>query len=73
MQRFNLAWGDAAAAFQIVMATHSPLLMAYPGAALLRLTKHALEPVRLEDADRFRLPREFRADPQGFVETMARD
>src|SRR4249920_3252977 len=27
---------------QVVMATHSPLLMAYPGARLLGLTKHAL-------------------------------
>src|SRR4029077_7561223 len=27
---------------QVIMATHSPLLMAYPGARLLGLTKHAL-------------------------------
>jgi predicted ATPase len=26
---------------QVVMATHSPVLMAYPGARLLRLTKYA--------------------------------
>src|SRR6201994_4397610 len=29
---------------QIIMATHSPLLMAYPNATLLRLSKHGLEP-----------------------------
>jgi len=28
---------------QVIMATHSPMLMAYPGATLLRLTKHGLE------------------------------
>ena len=59
---------EASAAFQIVMATHSPLLMAYPGARLLHLTKYGLEPVRLEDTDHFRLMREFCADPKGFVE-----
>ena len=30
---------------QVIMATHSPMLMAYPGARLLRLTKYGLEPV----------------------------
>ena len=34
---------------QIIMATHSPMLMAYPGARLLRLTKYGLEPVSVKD------------------------
>src|SRR5579872_5297192 len=53
---------------QIVMATHSPMLMAYPGAHLLRLTKGGLEPVTVEQTDHFRLMREFCDDPNGFVE-----
>jgi predicted ATPase len=44
------------------------MLMAYPGARLLRLTKYALEPVRVEETDHFRLMREFCQDPAGFVE-----
>ena len=36
---------------QVIMATHSPMLMAYPNATLLRLTKYGLEPVTVE-ADR---------------------
>ena len=54
---------------QVIMATHSPMLMAYPGAQLLRLTKYGLDPVRLADTDHFRLWREFCADPTGFLET----
>ena len=50
---------------QVVMATHSPMLMAYPNARLLRLTKYALEPVRVEETDHFRLMREFCQDPTG--------
>jgi predicted ATPase len=49
------------------MATHSPMLMAYPGARLLRMTKYAIEPVEIEETDHFRLMREFCQDPRGFV------
>src|ERR1700689_2284768 len=42
---------------QIVMATHSPVLMAYPGARLLRLTKNGLEPVTVEQTDHFKAMR----------------
>lgn len=55
---------------QVIMATHSPVLMAYPGAQLIRLTKYGLEPVRLEDTDHFRLMREFCDDPEVFVATV---
>jgi predicted ATPase len=53
---------------QIVMATHSPMLMAYPGARLLRLAKYGLEPVTVEQTDHYKVTREFCADPAGFVE-----
>jgi len=53
---------------QVIMATHSPMLMAYPDARLLRLTKYGLEPVRLQDTDHFKSMREFCQDPKGFVE-----
>jgi predicted ATPase len=55
---------------QIIMATHSPILMAYPGAHLLRLTKYGLDPVRIEQTDHFRVMREFCQDPRGFVEAV---
>jgi predicted ATPase len=55
---------------QIVMATHSPVLMAYPGARLLRLSKYGLEPVNVEDTDHYKVMREFCADPAGFVEAV---
>jgi predicted ATPase len=53
---------------QIVMATHSPLLMAYPNARLLRLSKHGLEPVTVEQTDHYKVMREFCDDPAGFVQ-----
>jgi predicted ATPase len=55
---------------QVIMATHSPILMAFPDARLLRLTKYGLDDVRLEDTEHFRLLREFCIDPAAFIETM---
>jgi predicted ATPase len=50
---------------QIIMATHSPVLMAYPNARLLRLSKYGLEPVTVEQTDHYKVTREFCADPAG--------
>ncbi|UFZ05885.1 AAA family ATPase [Bradyrhizobium ontarionense] len=55
---------------QVLMATHSPVLMAYPGAMLLRLTKYGLEKVAVQDTDHFKALREFCADPDGFVQAV---
>jgi predicted ATPase len=61
---------DRSGISQVIMATHSPMLKAYPGARLLRLSKYGLEPVTVEDTDHYRLMREFWADPRMFIETM---
>jgi predicted ATPase len=55
---------------QVIMATHSPVLMAYPNAQLLRLTKYGLEPVTIKATDHYRIMREFCDDPAGFVEAV---
>ncbi len=55
---------------QVIMATHSPMLMAYPNARLLQLTKYGLDHVRVEDTAHYGLMKEFWADPKTFIETM---
>jgi predicted ATPase len=59
---------DTSGICQVIMATHSPMLMAYPNARLLRLAKYGLEPVTLQETDHYRVMREFCADPAGFIE-----
>jgi predicted ATPase len=54
--------------YQIIMATHAPVLMAYPNARLLLLSKYGLEPVSVEQTDHFKVMREFYDDPAGFVQ-----
>jgi predicted ATPase len=55
---------------QIIMATHSPILMAYPNARLLRLSKYGLESVTVEETDHYKVMREFCDDPRSFVEAV---
>ena len=58
--------GDA----QFVIATHSPLLMAYPGATLLHLTDFGLVERSFKLTEHFRVLREFYLDPEGFMEAI---
>ena len=64
---------EAGAKTQVIMATHSPILMAHPRAALLKMGKYGLQPVELEDTDHFRLMRQFVLDPGGMVSLMIDD
>src|SRR5437016_8850340 len=58
---------------QVVMATHAPMLMAYPGANLLRLSKYGLEQVTVEQTDHYKVMREFCSDPVGFVDAVVEE
>lgn len=55
---------------QIVIVTHAQIIMAHPGARLLRMNRHGLEPVALQDTDHFRIMRAFVDDPCAMIETM---
>ncbi|MBL8581594.1 MAG: AAA family ATPase [Rhizobiaceae bacterium] len=52
---------------QVIMATHSPLLMACPGARLLEIRKGDVVEAELRDVDHFRMMRKFCEDPDGFI------
>src|SRR5437588_389691 len=50
---------EASTICQVVMATHSPVLMAYPNARLLRLSKYGLEQVTVRETDHYKVMCEF--------------
>ena len=52
---------------QFVIATHSPLLMAYPGATLLHLTERGIIERPFTATDHFRVLREFYLNPHAFM------
>ncbi|OPH58730.1 AAA family ATPase [Paenibacillus ferrarius] len=44
---------------QFIIATHSPILMAYPQARILQFSETSIEPIQYEDTDHFNLTRDF--------------
>ena len=52
---------------QVIMATHSPILMALPGADVWQITKGGITPVDYRDTRHFRLYQDFTVDPEAFI------
>lgn len=52
---------------QVIMATHSPILMAIPGATLLQITHRGIEETTFRETDHFRLWSTFCSTPDDFV------
>lgn len=55
---------------QVILATHSPIIMALPNARLLRIDRGHLKPVSLEETDHFQLLRAFTNDWRGVVDAV---
>ena len=51
---------------QFVIATHSPILLAFPGATVLSLDSGTIEEVDYRDTDHYRVTRDFLASPERF-------
>ena len=56
-----------AAGSQFVVATHSPMLMAYPDARIYRLDADGVAQCALRETDNFRITRDFLHDPEARV------
>ena len=55
---------------QFVIATHSPILMALPGAELLLLEGGQIAPIAYEDVEHVRITRAFLDDPSSFLRRL---
>jgi predicted ATPase len=52
---------------QFVVATHSPILLGYPGATILELSDGGIQKVAFDDAPQVELTRAFLDDPERFL------
>jgi predicted ATPase len=52
---------------QFVVATHSPILLGYPDAAILELNDAGIRPIGFDEAPQVELTRAFLDDPQRFL------
>ncbi|MFN0130903.1 MAG: AAA family ATPase [Verrucomicrobiales bacterium] len=55
---------------QLVIATHSPILLAYPNAVIYQCDEDGLHPVAYEESDAYRLTREFLRGPERMMERL---
>lgn len=64
---------NESAVSQVVMATHSPILMALPGACVLEVTPQGIDQVDYRDTSHFRLYQDFTIDPEQFIADALKD
>ncbi|HTX91579.1 MAG TPA: AAA family ATPase [Anaerolineales bacterium] len=55
---------------QFIVATHSPILMAYPGASILDFDGGTIHPARFDDLEHIRLMRDFLQNPEAFLRNL---
>lgn len=58
---------------QFVVATHSPILLGYPGATILELSDDGIHRVAYEETEQVELTRSFLEDPQRFLRHLLSD
>ena len=52
---------------QIIIATHSPLIMAYPNARLLRVSEQGVTDIEFHETTNFKILRAFYVNPDNFI------
>ena len=62
----------AIAIFIIIVATHSPMLLAFPGARIYSFDRGAIEEVPYAELDHVVLMREFLNQPERYLRAIAR-
>jgi predicted ATPase len=58
---------------QFIIATHSPILMAFPGALIYQLSAGGIERIAYADAEHVRITRDFLANPERFFKSLFAD
>ena len=58
---------------QFIIATHSPLLMAYPDAEILELSEAGIRSVGYRDTEHYKLTRQFLEDPDRMLHYLLSD
>lgn len=52
---------------QFIIATHSPILLAYPNATIYQLSDEGIEEVNYEDVDHVTVTKDFLANPEAYL------
>ena len=52
---------------QLIIATHSPILMAFPGAEILELTPNGIRSISFDQTEHYRVTKQFIDDPKRMI------
>ena len=55
---------------QLIIATHSPILMAFPGALIYQLSARGIERIAYAETEHVRVTRDFLANPERFFKSL---
>lgn len=58
---------------QFIIATHSPILMAFPNAEILEFTENGIKSVNYQDTDHFQITRRFLDNPEKMLHYLLND
>jgi len=58
---------------QAIVATHSPIIMSYPGATILSFDGDAIEAIEYKDTEHYRVTRAFLGDPERYLRKLFDD
>ena len=58
---------------QFIIATHSPILMAYPNADILEFSKDGIQKVSYRESEHYRITRQFIDDPERMLKYLLND
>jgi len=55
---------------QFIIATHSPILMAYPDACIYQCNKEGISQIAYQDTEHFQVTRDFLMNPERMLQTL---
>lgn len=58
---------------QFIIATHSPILMAYPGAWIYQISENGIERVEYEETEHYEITKSFLSNPDRMLRELFRD
>ncbi len=58
---------------QFIVATHSPILMAYPGAVIYQLSSSGISRIAFEETEHYTITRDFLANPARYFAHLFRE
>ncbi len=58
---------------QFIIATHSPILLAFPGASILWFDEHGLAPIEYGETEHYRITKRFLDNPESYFATLFSD